>query len=590
MTELCTRSPVCATLGHVDHGKTSVLDRIRDTSIVNTEAGKITQSIGASIIPLSTIKTICKDILQTMKMDFTIPGLLFIDTPGHAAFTNLRKRGGNIADIAVIVVDINEGFMPQTIEAIEILKTFKTPFIIAANKVDLVPGWKSNKETLAKSIQSQSPQVQQHIDTKLYEIVGKLHEVSGMQAERFDRIQDLTKQIIIVPTSAQTGEGIPEVLLMISGLAQKYLEKNLLCDVKGLAHGTILEVKHDRGFGTTIDVIIYNGTLKLNDTLVIGTLEKPLITRVKALLEPAPLAELRDRKTKFNSVKQVTAATGVKICAPDLDKVIAGMPVRSCKKSDAEKVAEDIQKEVEEVIIDTDQEGIVIKADTLGSLEAMHSMLRDKGIKVKRMGVGNITKKEIIEAEANYSRSPLQSIVLGFNVKDDSNMCNDHVHVITSQVIYKLLEDFDAWQQKEKKNLERAMLSDIAFPCKIKILPGYVFRQSNPAICGIEVLDGKLQTGIDMMKQDAKNITKVSGIQVDKENVHELDTGKQAAVSFDKVTVGRHINENDTLYSVIPEEHFKKIKRLKHLLSGKEKTLLKEIVSIMREQNPVWGV
>ena len=590
MSELSTRSPICATLGHVDHGKTSVLDRIRNTSIVNTEAGKITQSIGASIVPLSTIKSLCKDILQTMKISFTIPGLLFIDTPGHAAFTNLRKRGGNIADIAVLVVDINEGFMPQTIEAIEILKSFKTPFIIAANKVDLVPGWKSKKEPISKSILQQSQQVQQYLDKKIYEIVGKLYEVAAMQAERFDRISDMTKQIIIVPTSAYTGEGIPEVLLMIAGLAQKYLDKNLKFDVKGAAKGTILEVKHDRGLGTNIDVIVYNGTLKVNDTLVIGTLDRPLITRVKALLEPAPLSELRDRKTKFNSVKQVTAASGVKICAPDIDDVIAGMPVRSCKKSEAEKVASEIEREVKEVMINTDKEGIVIKADTLGSLEALHCMLREKGIKVIRLGVGNITKKDIIEAEANYSRSPLQSVVLGFNIKDASNLCNDHVHVITNQVIYKLLEDFEAWQQKEKKNLERAMLSDIVFPCKIKILPGYVFRQSNPAICGIEVLHGKLQSGVKMMKQDAKEITKVSGIQVDKENVSELDTGKQAAVSFDNIIIGRHVNEGEILFSCIPEEHFKKLKNLKHLLSEKEKELIKEIAALMRKVNPVWGV
>ncbi len=606
-TELCTRSPICVVVGHVDHGKTSILDRIRNTSIVNTEAGKITQAIGASIVPLSTIKKVCKDALASMKMNFTIPGLLFIDTPGHAAFINLRKRGGNIADIAILVVDINEGFMPQTIEAIDILRSYKTPFIIAANKIDLIHGWKSSSNftssspssisssstSLAKNISMQKPEVQELLDKKLYELVGKLFEISEMQSERFDRVQDFTKQIAIVPCSAHTGEGIPELLMFITGLAQKFLEKNLLCDVKGYAQGTILEVKHDKGMGTTIDVIIHEGKLAVNDILVIGGLEKPIVTKVKALLIPAPLAEMRDRKTKFNAVKQVNAATGVKISALDIDEVIAGMPIRSCSKNDLPEITAQIQEEVEEVIVNTDNEGIVIKADTLGSLEALQTLLRQHEIKIKKAGVGNIGKKDIIDAEANYSKSPLISVVLGFNVKDESGLCNEHVKVLTNNIIYKLIEDFQAWQAQEKKNLEKAMLSDVVMPCKLKFLPGYVFRQNNPAVVGIEVLAGKLVTGISLMKKDTKDgkaITKVSAIQVEKESVTELNAGKQAAVSLGDVTVGRQIHEGEVFYSVIPEQHFRKLKELKHLLSENEKNILKEIAEIMRKVNPVWGV
>ena len=592
--ELCTRSPICVVVGHVDHGKTSILDKIRNTSIVNTEAGKITQAIGASIVPLATIKKVCKDALAAMKMNFTIPGLLFIDTPGHAAFINLRKRGGNIADIAILVVDINEGFMPQTIEAIEILRSYKTPFIIAANKIDLVHGWKANSNaTLAKNISIQSQQVQELLDKKLYELVGKLFEVSQMQSERFDRVQDFTKQIAIVPCSAQTGEGIPELLMFITGLAQRFLEKNLLCDVKGDAAGTILEVKHDKGLGTTIDVIIHEGKLAVNDILVIGGLEKPIITKVKALLIPAPLAEMRDRKTKFNAVKQVNAATGVKISALDIGEAIAGMPIRSCSKNDLPEVSASIQEEVEEVIVNTDNEGIVIKADTLGSLEALQTLLKQHDIKIKKAGVGNIGKKDVIDAEANFSKSPLISVVLGFNVKDESGLCNEHVKILTDNIIYKLIEDFQAWQILEKKNLEKAMLSDVVMPCKVKFLPGYVFRQNNPAVVGIEVLAGKLVAGISLMKKDTKDgkaITKVSAIQVEKESATQVEAGKQAAVSLSDVTVGRQIHEGDIFYSCIPEMHFRKLKELKHLLSENEKNILKEIAEIMRKVNPVWGV
>jgi translation initiation factor 5B len=297
------RSPICTVEGHVDHGKTSILDRIRGTSVVTGEAGKITQAIGASIIPLSTIQKICGPLLKTLKMKFNIPGLLFIDTPGHAAFTALRKRGGNLADIAIVVIDINEGIMPQTQEAIEILKSYKTPFIIAANKIDLAGLKNPDKKPVLQAIEEQEPHTKAKIETKLYELVGKLHEL-GFESERFDRVQNYTKQIAIVPTSAQTGDGIPELLMVITGLAQRYLEEGLKCDTKGQAKGIILEVKEEKGLGTTVDVILYDGNLKRNDTIVIGSLTEPVVTKVRALLEPVPLAEMRAKKTKFKPVKE----------------------------------------------------------------------------------------------------------------------------------------------------------------------------------------------------------------------------------------------------------------------------------------------
>jgi translation initiation factor 5B len=252
---MALRSPICTVVGHVDHGKSSLLDNIRGSAIVKTEAGGITQAIGASIIPLSTIMKICGPLLESLKMKFTIPGLLFIDTPGHAAFTNLRKRGGNLADIAILVIDIREGIMPQTLESIEILKQYKTPFIIAANKIDLISSWKKLAPGLVKNINEQSPQTTADFETKLYQIVGKLSEL-GLSADRFDRISDYTKQIAIVPTSAQSGEGIPELLMVLAGLAQKYLEQCLDCNVEGNAKGIVLEVKEDKGIGKAMDVII----------------------------------------------------------------------------------------------------------------------------------------------------------------------------------------------------------------------------------------------------------------------------------------------------------------------------------------------
>ncbi len=583
------RSPICTVVGHIDHGKSSILDKIRGTAIIAGEAGKITQAIGASIIPLKTIRKLCGDLLDALKIKLTISGLLFIDTPGHAAFNNLRKRGGNLADIAIIVIDINEGIKEQTIECIEILKQYKTPFIIAANKIDLIPGWKTNDLPLLQSLEAQSDTIKGIFEKKMYEIVGKLAEFE-LNSERFDRVDDFTKQIAIVPTSAETGEGISELLMVITGLAQRYLEDNLELHEQGPAKGTVLEVKEDKGLGKTMDVILYDGILKKNDTIVIGGLNNAISTRIKALLEPAPLAEMRDKKSKFMPVKEAVAATGVKISAPEIEEVVAGMPLRSCKKEDIEKVKEELQKEVEEVLIETDDNGIILKADSLGSLEALTTLLRGKNIPIRKATIGEITKKDIAEAESNYQKDPLTSVILGFNVEDASHLCDDYVKVITHNVIYKLIEDFENWQQASLKSAQEQELEGLVKPCKFQVMKGYVFRQNNPAVVGVDILAGMLKVGTPIMNEQGVELTEVKSMQVDQENVEKAERGKQAAVSLPGVTVGRQINEDMILLSSVPEEHFKKMKELKNLLSNEEKAILKEIAKIKRKEDPVWGI
>ncbi|MBW2984190.1 translation initiation factor IF-2 [Candidatus Woesearchaeota archaeon] len=588
------RQVIAAIEGHVDHGKTSILDRIRGTSVVTGEAGRITQAIGASIIPLSTIQKVCGPLLQTLKMQFTIPGLLFIDTPGHAAFTALRKRGGNLADIAIVVIDMNEGIMPQTEEAIQILKTYKTPFIIAANKIDLIPGFKHKEgKPIIQTISEQDTKTNGQIETKLYELVGKLHEL-GFESERFDRVQDYTKQIAIVPTSAETGDGIPELLMVMTGLAQKYLESGLKCDLEGQAKGIILEVKEEKGLGTTVDVILYDGNLKRNDQIVIGSLTEPIVTKVRALLEPAPLAEMREKKTKFKPVQAVTAATGVKISAPQLEGTIAGMPLLSATPQTIDQAKQEVQKEIKEVLIQTDTSGIIVKADTLGSLEAVDKLLKEKGVSIRKATIGNITRKDIAESGSIYEQDPFKSVILGFNVHISPDALETakttKSKILTNAVIYKLIEDFEKWCEEEKKRQEEKQLDVLVRACKVQIMPGYVFRQSNPAVFGVDVLEGVLKVSTPMMKADGSRLSEVKGLQQEQENIEKAERGKQVAVSMGKVTIGRQINEGDILYSDVPEEDFRKLKELKKHLSKEEIALLKEIANIKRKENPVWGI
>jgi translation initiation factor 5B len=587
-----TRSPIVSVLGHVDHGKSSILDAIRESNIVGKEAGAITQAIGASIIPLEVIQNKCGALLNQLKMKLSIPGLLFIDTPGHAAFTSLRKRGGALADIAILVVDINEGFKPQTIEAIEILRNSKTPFVIAANKLDLVPGYSQKDSCLLVDVKQQSGNTNEMIDERLYKIIGQLYERFRMNAERFDRVDDYTKQVAIVPCSAKTRLGLAELLMVLTGLAQRFMEESLKINVSGAAKGTILEVKDVEGLGKAIDVIIYDGTLKVNDTIVIGGVQAPIVTKVRALLQPAPLQEMRDKKSHFINIKNAVAATGVRINAHGLEEAVAGMPLVSCSNEEESIKAakEKVQSEVEEVLLDTGKQGIIIKTDSLGSLEAVVKLFGEKGLKIRKASLGTITKKDIADAESNYEADPLLSVIIGFNVELGKNIeVPKRVKIITGDIIYKLLDDYTLWTEEKKKALEAEQIEELVRPCKLEILPTCIFRQSNPAIVGVHVLIGVLKAGTPLMK-NGKTITQVKAIQSEGENLNRVEQDKEVAVSLPDVMCGRQINGSDLLYSAIQEDDFRKLKKLKKYLTEQEIQVMKEIAEIMRKNNPVWGV
>jgi translation initiation factor 5B len=594
---MATRRLICATLGHVDHGKSSILDCIRKTAVVSGEAGGITQAIGCSSVPLTTIQKICGPLLDALNLNLTIPGLLFIDTPGHAAFTSLRKRGGSLADIAIVVVDINEGFKPQTIESIEILKANKVPFIVAANKIDLIHSWNYNTDKyLLDNVASLSHQVQGDFEKKMYEVVGNLAE-HDLQAERFDRIEDYTKQIAIVPVSAITGQGIPELLMVITGLAQKYLEKKLEIEEQGNAKGTILEVKEEKGLGTTLDVIVYNGSLKVNDTIVIGGIDAPIITKVRALLEPQEMTEMMEKKGKYKNVKEIFAATGVKVAAPNISEAIAGMPIRSSTndKEAIEETKKEVQEEVGEIVMECDEcVGAIIKADTIGGLEALRTLLQEKEVPISSASLGDLNKKDLSKQESMKEKDEFSAVILGFNINVPKEIEEQAkakgLKIISHNIIYQIIDDYKEYVEKLKKEIEMKELASLVRPCKFAVLKGYMFRQSNPAIVGVEIEIGKIKVGDPIMNLEGKQISSVKSMQEGKDSTTVAEQGKQVAMAMDGVTVGRQIEEGDFLYTSIPEEDFKKLKKLKGHLSKMEINVLKEIAEIKRKGNPVWGV
>jgi translation initiation factor 5B len=356
-----TRSPIICLLAHVDHGKTTLLDSIRGSAVAKKEAGGITQMIGASYVSKKTIDAVARGLAEKMKLNISIPGLLFIDTPGHEAFTNLRDRGGSLADLVILLVDINQGFQPQTVESIKILKQHKTPFLIAANKVDMLNGWKSHNTTsFLESYNKQPEHIRQRFDEKIYSIMGSVSE-HGFDSERFDRVEDFTKQIGIVPISAKSKEGLSELLVLIGGLSQKFLGNRLEIDENGRGKGSIIEVKEEKGLGTTVDVIVYDGIIRKNDEIAYMTSNGIMRTKVRGLLEPN-----MEGKEKFLYLDDVVAAAGVKICAPGLEGAIPGSPIEVIHDFETDRA--DIEKQFKRFIFQSDESGIILRADSLGSV------------------------------------------------------------------------------------------------------------------------------------------------------------------------------------------------------------------------------
>ena len=402
------RQPIVCVLGHVDSGKTLLLDKIRKTSVGAREAGGITQHIGASFFPVETIQQMIGPALaSTLKSGIEIPGLLVIDTPGHEAFTNLRRRGGSVADIAILVVDVLRGFEAQTYECIEILKAKKTPFIVAVNKIDRVAGWVAQPDSsFLKSYAKQNSYVKEDLDNKLYDVMGTFSRLK-INSDRFDHIKDFTSTVALVPVSAKTGEGIPELLMVLIGLTQQYLKKQLQT-TEGPAKGSVLEIKEEPGLGLTLNAIIYDGTLNKDDLFVVGGKEKPIVTRIKAILVPKPLDEMRDPRDKFTSVDSVFAAAGVKIVASDLEGALAGAPLYAVGPGETpDKYAKIIEDEIKKIRIAKQVEGVILKADTLGSLEAIAEMLKTSNVQVRIADIGDVSKRDVIEASAVKSHEVL---------------------------------------------------------------------------------------------------------------------------------------------------------------------------------------
>jgi translation initiation factor 5B len=590
------RQPVVVVLGHVDSGKTSLLDRVRGTAVQAREVGGITQHIGASFFPIETIKDITGPLYQRLsKSETQIPGLLVIDTPGHEVFANLRVRGGSAADLAIVVADVNKGFEPQTIESIEILRKRKVPFVIALNKIDMVTGWRKNSLSpfVSEEMKNQDVNVLEMLDTKIYNVVGSLSRL-GYSSEAFWRVKDFTKELAIVPVSAVTGVGIPELLAVLVGLAQQFMGRRLERHTSG-ARGIVLEINEEVGLGPSANVILLDGIIKHGDVVVVAKRDGAVITKIKALLVPKPLDEMRDPRDKFKPVDQVISAAGLKITSTDLDGVLAGSPLYVLeRKQDEDILRQMVESEIKSAIINTDSNGVILRCDTIGSIEAIMDLLKKANVNIRSADIGHITRRDVIEASAVREKDRYSGVVLGFNVKVLEDAQREpqerNVKIFNEQIIYNLVRTYTDWVTYQREHEESILFNEIPPICKFQFMRGYIFRRNDPAVFGAEVLVGKLRQKVLVMSNDGKKIGIIQQVQENGKAIEEATKGMQVAVSIKGPVIGRQINEEDTFYTDLNSRQAKLlIERFNHRLNEEENEVFKNILGLKRKSDPAYG-
>ena len=587
------RQPIVAVLGHVDHGKTSLLDHVRSlgeqsrSSVMDREAGGITQHIGATEVPSEVLNELCAPLLGGKTFDS--PGLLFIDTPGHHSFSSLRSRGGSLADIAILMVDIMEGCRPQTRESLRILKQSKTPFVVAANKVDRIHGWDAEEgRSMAISMRGQSKESLGLFDQRYWELVGQFAE-EGFNLERYEKIKDFTKEIAMVPISAREGEGIQDLLAVVIGLAERYLSDQLT-DVDGSGEATVLEMKEERGLGKTLDLILHRGSIRKGDEIVLVSDRGGISTHVKGLFSPRGMSEMRDAGDRWDNTEAAYAAAGVKISAPSLDGVLVGTTLRVVNSDEERNAAIASADEEANLSIELDEEGVCIKSDTVGGLEALAKELREVGVPIREASIGKVSRRDVRSAEA--SSDPLHRIIMAFSTEileeaeDEISSSEAGVKHIGSDIIYRILEEREEWVEARKNELEEESREIVVYPGRIMLLPDHTFRVSKPAVVGVRVLAGRVHIGQGLLK-DGNRVGRIKSIRSGQESLKEARQGAEVAISVDGVTVGRQIEEGDILLVDIPESHARKLRKLE--MTPVEEEVYDELLTIHRRNDHFWG-
>ncbi|KAL1343421.1 hypothetical protein HN51_029807 [Arachis hypogaea] len=558
------RSPICCIMGHVDTGKTKLLDCIRGTNVQEGEAGGITQQIGATYFPADNIRERTKELKADAKLK--VPGLLVIDTPGHESFTNLRSRGSGLCDIAILVVDIMHGLEQQTIESLNLLKMRNTEFIVALNKVDRLYGWKTCRNApIIKAMKQQTKDVQNEFNHRLVQIITQLKE-QGLNTELYYKNKEMGETFNIVPTSAISGEGIPDLLLLLVQWTQKTMAEKLTYSDE--VQCTVLEVKVVEGHGTTIDVVLVNGVLHEGDQIVVCGMQGPIVTTIRALLTPHPMKELRVKGT-FLHHKEIKAAMGIKITAQGLEHAIAGTGLYVVKPDDdLDDIKESAMEDMRSVMsrIDRSGEGVCVQASTLGSLEALLEFLKtpEVNIPVSGISIGPVHKKDVMKASVMLEKKREYAAILAFDVKvtpEARDLAEElGVKIFIADIIYHLFDQFKAYIDNIKEEKKKESADEAVFPCVLKILPNCVFNKKDPIVLGVDVLEGiaRIGTPICIPSRDFIDIGRIASIENNHKPVDYAKKGLKVAIKIvgsnpeeQQKMFGRHFEIDDELVSHI---------------------------------------
>jgi translation initiation factor 5B len=547
---------------------------------------------------------------------------LFIDTPGHHSFVSLRNRGGSVADIAVLVIDVMEGLQPQTIESLHTLKETRTPFVIACNKVDRIHGWRTQHgRSFMESFKEQREDVRSLFEDRYWKLLGQFSE-HGFNIERYDQIRDFRQNVALVPMSAKDGEGLQDLLAVTVGLAERFLEDRLT-DTLGAAEGTVLEMRDEVGMGKTIDVILYRGELKVGDKIMVAANDGPFETHIKGLKRPKGMAEMRDAGKRWVNFDSVEAACGVKIVAPKLENTIAGTTLYLANTPEQKEEAENAIRQEWRAIFDSmpimcskcsevfprvdfkahtkkgpcrgaeeERKGVVIKADTVGGLEALGFELAKLKIPVRQATVGPVNKRDILMAKS--AQDPLNKVILGFSVKGNSEVAdalNDddsEIRFFSGSIIYHILDAYEAWREETAEKMAAELRESLVYPGRLLYLKDHTFRAKGPAIVGMRVLGGRVHIGQRLMKLDGTPVGQIKSLRTRaSDDVKEANQGDEVAVAINGPTVGRHIEELDEFYVDVPESHAKRLKKIE--LNPVEQEILDELIRLHRKENHFWG-
>ncbi|XP_058474603.1 eukaryotic translation initiation factor 5B [Solea solea] len=557
------RAPVVCVLGHVDTGKTKILDKLRHTNVQDGEAGGITQQIGATNVPKETIEEQTRMVKNFETENIRIPGMLIIDTPGHESFSNLRNRGSSLCDIAILVVDIMHGLEPQTLESINLLKEKKCPFIVALNKVDRLYDWKKSPDTdVATTLKKQKKNTKDEFDERAKAIIVEFAQ-QGLNAALFFENKDPRTFVSLVPTSAHSGDGMGNLIALLVELTQTMLARRLAhCDE---LRAQVMEVKALPGMGTTIDVILINGRLREGETIIVPGVEGPIITQIRGLLLPPPLKELRV-KSQYEKHKEVSTSQGVKILGKDLEKTLAGLPLLVAHKDDEIPVLRDeLIRELKQTLnsIKLEEKGVYVQASTLGSLEALLEFLRTSKVPYAGINIGPVHKRDVMKASTMLEHDPQYAAILAFDVKverESQEMADSlGVRVFSAEIIYHLFDAFTKYREDYKKSKQDEFKNIAVFPVKLRVLPQFIFNSRDPIVMGVCVDAGVLKQGTPLCvpSKGFVDIGVVTSIEMNHKSVDSAKKGQEICIKIEPIPgespkmFGRHFEATDIMVSKI---------------------------------------